>query len=283
MSLPILQPNSTPNLPQIRGEVTIDSSVIVASGVILNATPGNKIIIHAGVCLGMGTIITAHEGDIEIQSNAILGPGTLILGNCVIGSQASLGTSVTVYHANVESLAVIPAGSIIGDYSRQVDIGKEKAVVLDKSQEIPPGTEYQDQYSESNIIDKINQLNKNKHLSKKNLSSEKSTEDNSLQDAVDKLGNRQELISPDQKENLNNSNKPSVVKEKEKQIEENNNRLKSNVEKAKSDRQESSEAENSEKSSSSSQGIVKQKEVVGKVYINRLLYTLFPEKNYLNK
>lgn len=231
----------------------------------------------------MGTIITAYEGDVEIQPNAILGSGTLIVGSCVVGSQASLGTSVTIYHATIESLAVIPAGSIIGDYSRQVDIGKEKAVGLDKSQEILSDTGYQNQYSESNIIDKINQLNKNKHSSKKNLSSEKSTGDNSLQDAVDKPENRQESISSDQKEDLNNSNKQSVVKEKEKQIKEHNNPLKSNMGKVKSDRQESSEAENSEESSSSSQGIVKQKEVVGKVYINRLLYTLFPEKNYLNK
>ena len=107
MSLPILQPISTTNEPQFRGDVNIDESVIVASGVILNATAGHKITIHAGVCLGMGTIITAHQGDVEVHANAILGPGTLILGNCVIGSQASLGTSVTVYHGVVEALAVI--------------------------------------------------------------------------------------------------------------------------------------------------------------------------------
>ncbi|BAQ66736.1 hypothetical protein [Geminocystis sp. NIES-3709] len=124
MSLPILHP-STIDTTQIRGNVTIDQSVIIASGVILNATQGNKIIIHGGVCLGMGTIITAYNGDVEIRENTILGSGSLILGKSVIGSQVSLGASVTVYNSNIESMSVIPAGSIIGDRSRQINFNED--------------------------------------------------------------------------------------------------------------------------------------------------------------
>ena len=199
MSLPILQPNSNSNPPQVRGEVTIEPSVIMSAGVILNATPGHKIIIHAGVCLGMGTIITAHEGDVIIEANAILGPGTLILGNCRIGSQSSLGTSVTVYHAQVEKLAVIPAGTILGDNSRQLNLKEQKTVIIDRTSEEeqveevtqntpqpvaveeksepivdkavedyqPPNQDISpSDFSPDSIIDKINQLNKNNHSSR---------------------------------------------------------------------------------------------------------------------
>lgn len=127
MSLPILQP-STMDTTQIRGDVTIDRSVIIASGVILNATAGNKIILSSGVCLGMGTIITAYDGDIEIKENTILGSGSLIFGSCLIGSQVSLGASVTIFNTNIAPLTVIPAGTIIGDRSRQVELKEEKEV-----------------------------------------------------------------------------------------------------------------------------------------------------------
>ncbi len=182
MSLPILQPQSTTNPPQIRGDVTIDPNVMIASGVILNATLGYQIIIHAGVCLGMGTIITAHQGNVEIEANAILGPGTLILGNCTIGSQASLGTSVTVYNADVDALAVISAGSIIGDSSRRVETVVTESVVIDQAEDIIPADKTRHQSinnnkttsapspthnshnninTDNNLIDKINQLNQN--------------------------------------------------------------------------------------------------------------------------
>lgn len=265
MSLPILQPSSSNIPPQIRGEVTIDPSVIVASGVILNATPGNKIIIHAGACLGMGTIITAHGGDVEVQANAILGPGTLILGSCVIGSQASLGTSVTVYHATVEKLAVIPAGSVIGDYSRKLDVleQEKEVVVIDEVQaeitttqtqttptkeikeEIIPQKENLAESSPDSIIDKINRLNQNNYSRKKTPSPTK-----------------EQKATPSVPENSN----PIESKEKEKSSQ---SISEEKVEKT----------EKSVESKSSSQTIVKNQEVIGKVYINRLLYTLFPEKN----
>ncbi len=91
MSLPILQPSTKNTKPQIRGDVIIDESAMIADGVILNASQGTQIIIRAGACLGMGTIITAYEGDVEIKESVILGSGNLIVGKCIVGSQASLG------------------------------------------------------------------------------------------------------------------------------------------------------------------------------------------------
>jgi carbon dioxide concentrating mechanism protein CcmN len=284
MSLPILQPSLSNIPPQIRGDVTIDPSVIVASGVILNATPGNKIMIHAGVCLGMGTIITAHEGDVEIQANAILGPGTLILGSCVIGSQASLGTSVTVYHAKVERLAVIPAGSIIGDCSRKLDVNEseEEVVVIDEVQqeitieetETTQTTEIKEEViveqenpQDDNIIDKINRLNQNNYSRKKTSFSTtaKTAKSSVKQDSSEQEHKQEEEEKIATSPPAENSN-PVESKEAEKSSQS-------------ISEEEVEKTETSVESKSSSQTIVKNKEVVGKVYINRLLYTLFPERN----
>ncbi len=306
MSLPILQPNSI-EVPQMRGDVFIDSGVIIASGVILNATPGHKITIHAGVCLGMGTIITAHEGDVEIKSNAILGAGTLILGSCTIGSQASLGTSVTVYHAVIENLAVIPAGAIIGDCSRTLDVVKDEAVVIDKSEEFPTqaiskkeiveqeeeketteiATEQKrnDLYSQNSLIDKINQLNRNNYSKTKTPPSEKETIDNLSSEYNNNFPNTVNNSESQKEYDQKDISQQSIATEKDK---ENNNNLESATQQVNSqapstiDPQESSESDNIEKSNLSSQSIIEKKEVVGKVYISRLLYTLFPERNSNN-
>lgn len=118
MSIPVLQVPSIPNT-RVVGDVTIDPTAIIAPGVILNATPGCRIVIKSGACLGMGTIITAIGGDVVVESNAILGAGSLIVGACVIGTQASLGALVTIYRADVPANAVISAGTILGDSSRK--------------------------------------------------------------------------------------------------------------------------------------------------------------------
>ena len=272
MSLPILQPNST-QIPQVRGDVTIDSSVIFASGVILNATPGNKITIHAGVCLGMGTIITAHQGDVEIKANAILGPGTLIIGNCIIGSQVSLGTSVTVFHTSIDNLAVIPAGSIIGDYSRKLDVSVETGENTENENNIS------EQNRDQNILEKINQLNQNIHATAKpsDISSPEkiNTSKKEEQKRQEKMS-VQEFVEPvnPQEESIQQKEPIQDIKSKE---EFTNTQRKTAPTQSSAAKKENTDAQ------SSPENIVESKEVVGKVYINRLLYTLFPEKNYRQK
>jgi carbon dioxide concentrating mechanism protein CcmN len=218
MSLPILQP-STIDTTQIRGDVTIDQSVIIAKGVILNATNGNKIVLCEGVCVGMGTIITASEGDIYIQENTILGSGSLIFGSCIIGQQVSLGASVTVYNAKVEAMSVIPAGSIIGDRSRQIDL-KEEVKVNSQTQ---------------TIIDGV----------KKGFS-----------------------------QNIKTDNQ-AVTEVNHNQGKENKNVLEENEQKSSTDKEIETEIFNTDVwEEKTPQG----NNVVGQVYINKLLFTLFPEK-----
>ncbi|WP_017292634.1 hypothetical protein [Geminocystis herdmanii] len=244
MSLPILQP-STIDTTQIRGDVTIDRNVIIASGVILNATSGTKIILSSGVCLGMGTIITAYDGDIEIKENTILGSGSLILGSCVIGSQVSLGASVTIYNTSVEPLTVIPAGTIIGDRSRKVELKEEKkdngnfsevSEVKQEKKEAPPINNHT-----QTIIDGIKNgfaTNLDNHIVENN---------NDVSDTDDRTI---EKNIPE--------NEPDSA-----QVED-------NLETEIMNEQEVSE-----------DNTTKVNTVVGQVYINKLLFTLFPERKTL--
>jgi len=172
----------------------------------------------------MGTIITASEGDIYIQENTILGSGSLIFGSCIIGQQVSLGASVTVYNAKVEAMSVIPAGSIIGDRSRQIDL-KEEVKVNSQTQTIIDGVKKG--FSQNIKIDnqEVTEVNNNQGKENKNVLEE-------------------------------NKQKSSRGKEIETEI------FNTDVWEEKTP-----------------QGNT----VVGQVYINKLLFTLFPEKQNESK
>ncbi|WP_019504420.1 hypothetical protein [Pleurocapsa sp. PCC 7319] len=107
---------------RISGDVELHPTASLAPGVILQAAPNCRIVICADVCIGMGVIINACQGSVEIDSGAILGSGVLIVGNCKIGSNACVGTSTTIFQATVTAMTVIEPGSIIGDISRQVNL-----------------------------------------------------------------------------------------------------------------------------------------------------------------
>ena len=114
MQLPPLQPFV--NLePFVSGDVKIDPSAAIAPGVILQAASNCQIIIGAGVCIGMGAIIHAHNGNIEIESGATIGSGVLLVGKSKIGAGACIGSLATIIEQNLESEKVVLPGSIIGN------------------------------------------------------------------------------------------------------------------------------------------------------------------------
>lgn len=121
MYLPPLQPVSNKDV-YISGDVTIHPSAVLAPGVILQAAPNSQIIIGAEVSIGMGTVITAYQGSIDIANGATLGAGVLIIGAGAIGSNACIGTATTIFNSSVDPMAVIPPGSLIGDTSRKYNI-----------------------------------------------------------------------------------------------------------------------------------------------------------------
>ncbi|MDJ0510653.1 MAG: transferase [Crocosphaera sp.] len=117
MLLPLIQPPSRSDV-SIIGEVIIHEGAVVAPGTILQAAPNCRIVIHEGACIGMGTLINAYQGDVEIQSGAMLGAGVLIVGQGKIGQNVCLGSCTTVINSSIESGKTIEAGSLIGDTSR---------------------------------------------------------------------------------------------------------------------------------------------------------------------
>ncbi|NEO88383.1 MAG: carbon dioxide concentrating mechanism protein, partial [Spirulina sp. SIO3F2] len=119
-----LQPIHLPDYPHVRiiGDVHIDPTAAIAPGTILHAAPGCQIILSGGVCLGMGVIIKAYGGQIQLDEGVSLGPGVLIMGPSHLGSNACIGGMSTLWHTTIEALAVIPAGTVVGDPTRQVNL-----------------------------------------------------------------------------------------------------------------------------------------------------------------
>ena len=104
----------------ISGEVTIDPSAAIALGVMLQASPNSRIVIGAGVCIGMGSILHAYEGTLEVEAGANLGAGVMVIGKGKIGANACIGSTTTILNCSVEPKQVVEAGSLLGDDSRQV-------------------------------------------------------------------------------------------------------------------------------------------------------------------
>lgn len=119
MYVPSLQPPNSFDA-YISGEVTVDPSAVIAPGVMLQASPDSQIIIGAGVCIGMGSIIHAHEGTLEVEAGAILGAGVLLVGKGKIGANACVGSTSTIWNASVAPRQVLSPGSLLGDESRQI-------------------------------------------------------------------------------------------------------------------------------------------------------------------
>jgi carbon dioxide concentrating mechanism protein CcmN len=113
----------------ISGEVIVHPSAVIAPGVILQAAPNSKILIGAGVCIGMGSIIQVDTGTLIIEAGAILGAGFLMVGEGKIGANACIGAATTVFRCSVSPGQVLAPGSIVGDHSRntiEVEAGSEK-------------------------------------------------------------------------------------------------------------------------------------------------------------
>ena len=103
------------------GEVTIDPSAAIASGVVLLADPNSTIIIAAGVCIGMGVILHARNGVLEVEAGANLGAGVLMVGTGKIGANACIGSATTIIDYSIEPGTVVAPSSLLGDTSRQVN------------------------------------------------------------------------------------------------------------------------------------------------------------------
>ena len=134
MYLPSLQPVCNSDI-YLSGDVNIHPCAALGSGAILQAAPNSRIVIGAGACIGMGVIVQACQGVIEIESGAILGAGVLMIGQGKVGGNACVGAATTIYNASIDPMAIVPAGSLIGDPSRQVATPSEAQGVPISSEE----------------------------------------------------------------------------------------------------------------------------------------------------
>ncbi|AXY67649.1 hypothetical protein D3A95_04430 [Thermosynechococcus sichuanensis E542] len=143
-----LPPLAVPPSPAVRivGDVVVDPQAVLAPGVLLWAEVGASIRIAAGVCIGMGSVIHAHGGPIEISEGVNIGAGVLLIGAVTIEPHACIGASTTVIQTTIPAGAVVAAGSLLGDSSRrwqpptETSQPQESAVSSEDPWQEPPTT-----------------------------------------------------------------------------------------------------------------------------------------------
>jgi carbon dioxide concentrating mechanism protein CcmN len=109
------------------GDVVVNEGAAIAPGVILQADSGSRISIAAGACIGMGVILHAREGTLEIEAGVILGAGVLVVGAGKIGANACIGAGTTLIDPCIDQMQIMPAGSLMGDTSRQASASATSA------------------------------------------------------------------------------------------------------------------------------------------------------------
>jgi carbon dioxide concentrating mechanism protein CcmN len=106
--------------PIVCGDVDIDPTATIAAGVIIQAAANSRIEIGAGVCLGMGCMIKAYGGKVQIEAGVTLGAGVLIIGQVTIGAGACIGAATTIFNQSVAAGEMIATGLLLGDRGREL-------------------------------------------------------------------------------------------------------------------------------------------------------------------
>ncbi|HEY9881350.1 MAG TPA: hypothetical protein V6D29_23035 [Leptolyngbyaceae cyanobacterium] len=120
--MPRLTPDATAHaLYYVHGDVDIDGEVAIASGAILIAEPGSRLIIARGACIGTDVVIRARQGELIIEPEASVASGALIVGCGRIGAQSCVGSGSTVLNPNLAPRTVIPPRSLAGEVGRSED------------------------------------------------------------------------------------------------------------------------------------------------------------------
>jgi carbon dioxide concentrating mechanism protein CcmN len=134
MYLPPLQLNRDLKT-YVSGDVEVDPSAAIAPGVILQAEPESRIAIAAGACIGMGTILHARGGAIEIETGAVIGAGVLAIGSLKIGANACIGSMTTIIDRAIAPQQVVAPGSLVGEMGRP---SPDLSTATNKSEVTPP-------------------------------------------------------------------------------------------------------------------------------------------------
>lgn len=103
------------------GDVTIHAGVAIAPGVLIQADSNSRIVIKPGACIGIGAILHAQNGVVEIGEGANIGAEVLLVGQVKVGDNACIGAATTVINSVINRGQIIPPGSLIGDSSRKLE------------------------------------------------------------------------------------------------------------------------------------------------------------------
>lgn len=131
MPFPLPEPMPVPQVC-VYGDVDIHPTAAIAPGVLLQANAGSRIVVGAGVCIGMGTVIHADGGILELQPGVTLGSAVLLVGAGTVGAGTSIGATATVINPAVAGQQLVPPGTVLGDGSRTL------AAVAAEAPALPP-------------------------------------------------------------------------------------------------------------------------------------------------
>ncbi len=115
------------------GDVVIAAGVAIAPGVLLQADSGSRIVLGSGICLGMGCVVHASGGEIQIDAGVNLGAGVLIVGAITIGPGAIVGAGTTIFGVAIGAGQLVPPNSLL---AKSID----PTVSSPPSAEVPPPT-----------------------------------------------------------------------------------------------------------------------------------------------
>lgn len=236
----------------ISGEVSIHQSAVIAPGVILQAAPNSKIIIAAGVCVGMGSILQAARGMIVVGAGANLGAGFLMVGTGTIGENACIGAASTVFNSSVAPGEIVAPGSVLGVPN---PTGEKSSLKESKDAQQP--------HSATNSHSAINSESANSPSENPGLENGKVSAKNWRENNLNLSSQSQESI---QQQELH----PHPPEEKQSENTKPEERAKSSPD---------SQANTSATESPSNFGA----HIYGQTNINRLLITLFPHRQPLNQ
>lgn len=97
----------------VMGDVTIEATAAIASGVVLQAASGSRIVVGKGVCLAAGVCIQSRAGVLSIADGASLGANVLVVGHGSIGANACISAGSTLINPAVEAAAILPPDTLI--------------------------------------------------------------------------------------------------------------------------------------------------------------------------
>ncbi|MEB3340010.1 hypothetical protein [Okeania sp.] len=297
MQLPPLQPITNIE-PFVSGDVKIDPSVAIAPGVIIQAADNCQVIIGEGVCIGMGVIIHAYQGNIEIESGATIGSGVLLVGKSKIGANACVGALATIMEQDLESKKVVLPAFILGDSGRKIadnsttsfphQKSAKSYISSDENQESNSSLNVANNFSyseESQVeTEEVNTKLKSENTVSNSEESQAETEEvNTKLKSENTVSTLEKTKTETEKNNtkLKSGNTGSISEKTQAETEKNNTKLKSgNTVSTAEETKIETEKNNTQLQSEPSPNI--DPRIYGKEYVNQIMKTLFPYKNSLS-